>query len=91
MQSIIFTARFAELRPRVNKFCKDYFDNFTKDKNHYAKQDGYHHRLIAALVAADYLQKVAKEQNNMGLLEFYAAKKQECENERKSILKRKIW
>jgi len=91
MQKIMFAARFAELKPHVNAFCKDYFDNFTKNKNLYAKQNSYSHRIVAALVVSDYLQRVAKKQKNAKLVEYYATEKQEYENERKRVLKRKRW
>ena len=91
MQKIMFAARFAELKPHVNAFCKDYFDNFTKNKNLYAKQNSYSHRIVAALVVSDYLQRVAKKQKNAKLVEYYAVEKQEYENERKRVLKRKRW
>jgi len=91
MQKIISAARSAELRPRVDDFCKDYIDDFTKNKGLYIKQDGYHHRIVAALVAGDYLQKTSEKQKNTKLAEFYAAKRQEYKNERREMLKRKRW
>ncbi len=91
MGKIIFAATFAELRPRVNKFCKDYIDDFTENKNRYAKQDGYHHRIAAALNAASYLQRIAETQKNTKLVQFYSDKTKEYNDERKQLLKRKRW
>ncbi len=91
MRKIIFAARFAELRPRVNDFCKNYSDDFTKNKNIYAKRNGYHHRIIAALVTSGYLQKIAEKQKNTELAQFYEAKWKEYNDEQKQLIKRKRW
>ena len=91
MLQIISAARFAQLRSCVNKFCEDYFDDFTRNKAGYVKQHGYLNRIAATLIAGDYLQKIAREQKNTRLSGFYAAKKKEYENEQERILKRKKW
>ena len=91
MGKIISAATFTELRPRVNKFCKDYIDDFTENKNRYAQQDGYHHRIAAALNAASYLQRIAETQKNTKLVQSYSTKRKEYNNERKQLIKRKRW
>jgi len=91
IRKIIYAARFPELRARVIKFCKDYFDRFTKNKHSWAKQDGYHHRMVAALVVGNYLRKVAQRQKNTQDAEFYAAKIQQYRDERISMLETKRW
>jgi len=91
MQKIILATRFPKLIPRVNKFCKNYVDDFEKNKDSWAKEDGYHHRIVAALMAGDYLYKLAKKQGNKKIAEDYAAKKQWCEKERIAALKTKRW
>ena len=76
MQEIISDARrFSKLIPRINEFCKGYLDEFEKNKDSWAKQDGYHHRIVAAVVAADYLSKIAKKQVNTKLGEDYNTKR----------------
>ena len=92
MQKIVFTAaRHRKLIPRINKFCKDYFDDFEKNKDSWAKEDGYHHRIVAALVAVDYLRNLARKQNNKKLLADYNVKRQRYRRERSAILKTKRW
>jgi hypothetical protein len=91
MAEILSAARFAELRPHINNFCHDYFDDFIKNQDLYAKQDGYHNRIAAALMAGDYLQKAAKGQKNQGKAQFYAAKISTFNNQRKQVLKGKRW
>jgi len=91
MQKIIFATRFPELRPLVNRFCKNYLDDFTKNKKFYAKQDGYFLRIWSAVTAVDYLQRIAKIQKNPNLVRFYDVKKKQYFNEQKPLRERKRW
>ncbi|MHC4394840.1 MAG: hypothetical protein ACYS1A_04225 [Planctomycetota bacterium] len=87
MQKILLFARFTELKPRVDKFCKDYVDNFIKNKADWVKLDGFHHRIVAAMLACDHLRKVAEKQRNKELAKFYIAKRREFRNERGRVVK----
>jgi len=91
LQKIMFAARFPELRLRVYNFCKGYVDDFIENKDSYAKKHGYHHKIVAALVAAGYLQRIASNQKDAEAAKFYAAKTQEYTNERRRMLKTKRW
>jgi hypothetical protein len=91
MQKIIYATRFPELRVAVYNFCKGYFDDFVENKNRYARKHGYHNRIVAALLAANYLQRIAEKQEDTKLVEFFAAKKQEYQNERRTVVKTKRW
>ena len=92
MQEIIHVgSRFAELRPRIKVFCEDYFGEFTKNKNDWVKEDGYFHRIVAALNAGGYLRAIAKKQNNTELMQSYNAKMKEYKSEQNQLLKRKRW
>jgi hypothetical protein len=91
MREIIFASKFAELRPRITAFCKNYFDDFAKNKNLYAKQDGYLHRIWAVLIATDYLQKVARMEKNAELVQLYEAKKQQFNKEQAPLRRMKRW
>ncbi|MHC4912667.1 MAG: hypothetical protein ACYTE5_06635, partial [Planctomycetota bacterium] len=91
MRQIIFASKFAEMRPHINAFCKNYFDDFVKNKGLYAKEDGYLHRIWAVLIATDYLQKVARLEKNAELVEFYEAKKQQFNAEQAPLRRTKRW
>jgi len=91
MKKIIFAARFSELRALVNDFCKKYFDAFLENKDIWIKQDGYFHRIAAAMNAGIHLQAIAQNQKNTELAKFYAAKIEEFDNERKELLNGKRW
>ncbi len=92
IREIIYVAgRFPELRPDIKKFCENYFNDFTKKKDTYVKEDGYFHRIVAALNAGDYLRAVAKKQNNTRDIQFYNDRVKEYKSEQNRLLKRKRW
>jgi hypothetical protein len=91
MQEILYAAKFEELRSRVNDFCKNYIEDFDKNKDVYAGWDGYGNRISAASAASDHLQRIAKEQDKAGIAELYADKSQEYKNELKEVMESKRW
>jgi hypothetical protein len=88
---ILFAAGYAEFQPLVVDFCKNYFIEFTKNKDLYAKQDGYLNRIWAALLAGRYLRAVAVKQGNIELAKFYDAKLKEYNDEQEPLVKGKRW
>jgi hypothetical protein len=91
MQKILSAARHPELRGAVKKFCEDYLADFTKNKDAWAAQDGYHHRIVAALNAATYLRQIARRQKNTPLAQSYNAKVREYNRERVRLVRTKRW
>jgi hypothetical protein len=91
LEIMVNAARFAELVPQVNGLCKSYFDSFTKNKEVYARQDGFRLRLEAARLACVRLERVASAQANAKLAESYAEKIREYERERNTISEQKRW
>ncbi|MHC4498022.1 MAG: hypothetical protein ACYS21_02780 [Planctomycetota bacterium] len=91
MQKIIQAARYAELRDDVISFCKDYLDQFDKNTLTWAKQNGYHHRIVAALISGGYLRDIAKRKKDKEQANFYAAKVAEYKKERSRVIRDKRW
>jgi hypothetical protein len=91
MQIILPLAKYAELQPFISGFCKNYFDEFAKDKGLYAKQNGYFHRIWAALFVGKYLRESAAKQGNTELVQFYDAKMKEYQDEQEPLQKKKRW
>ena len=91
MQIILPLAQYAELQPFISDFCKNYFDEFTKGKSLYAKQDGYLHRIWAALLTGRYLREIAAGQGNTELVQFYDAKMKEYQSEQEPLQKKARW
>jgi len=92
MQEIIYVGgRFPEIRPDIKKFCENYFNDFTKNKDTYVKEDGYFHRIVAALNAGDYLRAIADKQKKTKDVQFYNDRMKEYKSGQNRLLKRKRW
>ena len=91
MKEIIEAAKFPELEPLVNDFCKKYADDFIKNKNLYAGQDGFLLKLWSALITVDYLRGLAEKQKNPELAKFYIEKRTEYFKEQKPLVDEKRW
>ncbi len=91
IERILYTARYAGLKPIVDDFCKNYFDAFEKNKHLWIKQNGYHNRAAAATYAASYLRAVAKKQGDMNLVQFYDDKIGRINNEVNQLNASKRW
>jgi len=90
-ERILYAARYAELKPITDDFCKNYFDTFEKYKHLWVKQDGYHNRAAAATLAGSYLRAVAKKQGDINLVQFYDAKIGEINNDINQLNTKKRW
>ncbi len=91
LEIILAGQKSAKLSPFVYNFVRSYLDYFTKNKSAYAKQHGYLHRIIAARIASNYLQKVAETQKDTELAQSYSARIREYDNEIKQLAKAKRW
>jgi hypothetical protein len=92
MQKITYAAlRNRELMGRVNEYCEEYLEKFENEKKNWAKEDGFHHKIVAALIATDYLEKIALRRNNYKLVDEYTATKKRYAKERTKILSTKRW
>ncbi len=91
MLEILSAVRFTELKPYVDGFCKDYIDDFIKNKDVWVKEDGHHNRVAAAINAAGYLQSVARKQKDTKLAEFYKSEMKKYSQERKLLVNAKRW
>ncbi len=91
MEWINFAARFEELKPRVIQFYRQYFDDFMQNMNKYKKQDAYHNRAVAAVLAGKYLESVEKALKNNEKASFYDSKVGELEKDIKEVIESKRW
>ena len=88
LQRILNLARLRSLNPKVVKFCEDYVDDFVANNEKYAKNDGYHNRIVAAFIACDFLarQTLDPEQKK-----FYNSKSQQYKDEQSTLIGTKRW
>ena len=89
MQQIFVAVRFPETHSEVIQFCKDYYQHFVTNKKQLAKQNGYHHNLVAALMAADYLAKISPTDSKAK--EEYSTARDQFENDSQQIVRDKRW
>jgi len=89
INEIISYASFSELHSAVTEFCKNYIDDLEKNKNLYAQKDGLLQRVWIAQKAVNYLQTVAKENQDIKLAQLCLAKYKEYDNDQ-DILKKWI-
>lgn len=91
LRKIMFAARYRELRKEVFTFCREYFKSFEENKDALAGEDGYHRKLVSALLSAQYLSQVEKNRGNMEKASEYSAKYRKYRKERKQLIEPKRW
>ncbi|MCJ7692350.1 MAG: hypothetical protein MUO22_02905, partial [Sedimentisphaerales bacterium] len=91
MQVIVASARFPHLKPRVEEFCKNHIQEFEQQKEVVSKQDGYHHRAVAASIACAYLRQQAARGQDIELTSYYEGKKRDYDKELRLLQQRKRW
>jgi hypothetical protein len=91
MRAVLSAARFTKLRNEVVTYVRDYYNEFVETKDELAKKDGYHHRLVAALVAGNYLQNLARASKNTKLAATYAENRKQFSGETRQVVKTKRW
>jgi hypothetical protein len=88
---LLIALRFPELRSTVDRVCTTYAEDFEKNKETYAKQDGYNLRLEAARLALVRLEQIAEAQGNAELAEARELQWMMYERERNMISMTKRW
>ncbi len=88
---ILYATRFPELKAEAERFCKEYFDQFEKNRDEWSHQDGYHHRIAAVLNVGSYFREVAKRAKDTELMQSYDTKMSQYHEERQELLRRKRW
>jgi hypothetical protein len=73
----VFYERYPQLRPRIEAFWKKTLDDFLANQKTYMSHDGYYLRIVGALLAVEYLEPVARRENNDKLVQFYNSKRNE--------------
>ena len=91
LEIMTYGDNFAQLAPEVNKFCEDYFNDFTNNNNSWSNLDGYRCRVEAARLACFQLMKVANLERDRKLENFYNTTADELFQEIYSLSKSKSW
>ena len=92
MMEIISNAiRFSELTPSIKKFCEDYVESFSKNRDTWIKQDGYRLKVESARYACFRLVQAAELEKDQELIEIYSNLNSYCLSELKRINDEKRW
>ncbi|NIA17448.1 MAG: hypothetical protein GWO86_03780, partial [Planctomycetes bacterium] len=81
--------RDKELEPKVTAFLKKYFEDFDANKDKYAGRDGYRSRLIAAMLAGNYMGNVNRGDSEAA--DRYKNKVREYSEEQRKLQKTSRW
>jgi hypothetical protein len=91
LEILLMTTNFPFLNPEINKFCSNYFDEFTEKEEVWSKQDGYRHKVESVRLVCYHLKKLAQARRDTKLVQFYAGKENEYLLEMSSIHQSKRW
>jgi len=91
LEVVLIAARFTEVKPRVDDFCRKVLDDFVKNRDLYTKQDGYRLRIEAVRLACLHLENVAQAEKNTKLLKLCSDERRKCEEERNRLSEEQRW
>ncbi len=91
LELIIIAARLPEVKADVEKLCKDFVDDYAKNRAKYSRQCGYRLRTEAVQLAYAHLQKAAQTQGDTDLTRFYGEERKKCLRERNRLSEQKRW
>jgi len=91
LDMLLIGSRFVELHPRIDRICREYTDDFAKNKETYSQQDGYNLRIEAARLALLRLEQIMTAQGKTEEAEAYRLRWMAYEAERNVISMRKRW
>ncbi len=91
LEIMTYGENFDELAPEVDIFIENYFNNFLKNKDSWATQDGYRCKVEAVRLACFQLMKLAISQRDKKLENLYSAKSNEYLEEIISLAESKSW
>ncbi|MBN2313108.1 MAG: hypothetical protein JXM79_04220, partial [Sedimentisphaerales bacterium] len=91
MEILAFGMHFPELSAEVNTFCKTFFDEYIKNRDQWAQQDGHRLRVDAARLACLNLRSLARRQDDTDLEAFYTVEENKCINEMIEMVQNRRW
>lgn len=71
MMQIVSVSNFEGLGSRIVQICSQYLDDFNDNRDEYIKESGYHDRLVVALIASNYLNRIYQQQGKNELAQQY--------------------
>ncbi|MFC1738755.1 hypothetical protein ACFL1G_06890 [Planctomycetota bacterium] len=91
LSEILSLAGVTQLKDKVEAFCIDFVDDTNKNKDEHQQSDGYFNRITAAIMACDYLRKIANNKEDQKLVESYSSMIMKYRAESRDTMKGKRW
>ncbi len=91
LEIMAYGEKYLELKPQVDKVCETYFQDFTQNKDKWARQDGYRLRVEAARLACYHLKMIARARRESDAANAYAVREDECVTEVLDLVASKRW
>jgi hypothetical protein len=71
MMEIVRASRYKGQKQDVMRICSEYLNEFNENKDEYRRQHGYHNRLVAGLIASNFLERAYRKEGHIELSEQY--------------------
>ena len=81
-------ARHPDFKPRVDSLLKAYLTKFDQNRDQYEREDGFNNKLVAALIAANYLQQ---KSNDPRLVDTYRRNGEEYKKTQAEVMDSSRW
>jgi hypothetical protein len=91
LEIMAYGVKYLELKPEVDRVCETYFQEFTENKDKWARQNGFRLRLEAARLACYHLRSVARARGQKDVANLYAIREDECLDELGWLSASKRW
>ncbi|MBN2589263.1 MAG: O-antigen ligase family protein [Sedimentisphaerales bacterium] len=91
MEIIVNAAQYTNLRPEIEKICKNFADSFNEKFEEWKKIDGYRLKVESARLANFYLAQLEGSRNNTELKNKYDTQRDFCVSELRRIGMEKRW
>ncbi|MHC4292978.1 MAG: hypothetical protein ACYSTX_01685 [Planctomycetota bacterium] len=88
---IVSYSKYPKLKPQIDDFCKQYFQEISENIDKYRYEDSYFNRITAAMLTVRYLEKAISSKENPQLFSSLANMKRALKIEQSKISKTKKW
>ena len=85
---LLTAARYPEFKAQVEAMLKEFVEKFDQEGDRYTQTDGYNNKLVAAIIAANYLERTS---NDPRLTESYRDKSDEYRKRQSEAMESSRW
>jgi hypothetical protein len=85
---LLTAARYPIFKPKVEAVLKTYVEKFDHDEDSYGQTPGYNNKLVAAIIAANYLERTS---NDPRLIEQYSSRSERYKKMQSEAMENSRW